>query len=84
VIPIKLSKEQKDDIVKRLQSFFEEERQESIGNLAAERIIDFMLKEVGPYIYNKAIADARLMISEKAAQIEDELYAMEKPVMRSR
>lgn len=84
MIPIKLSKEQKDEIITRLQTFYEEERSESIGNLAAEQLIDFMLKEIGPYVYNKAISDARLMISEKTAQIEDELYAMEKPVNRWR
>lgn len=78
MIPIKLPKEQKDEIVRRLQAFFEEERTESIGNLAAEQILDFMLKEIGPYVYNKAISDVRIMMDQKLTQIEDELYAMEK------
>lgn len=83
MIPIKLPKEQKDAIVRRLQAFFEEERSESIGSLAAEQILDFMLKEIGPYVYNKAISDVRIMMDQKLTQIEDDLYAMEKSTPRN-
>lgn len=83
MIPIRLPKEQKDEIVDRLKVFFEEERSESIGDLAAEQIIDFMMKELSPYVYNRAISDVRIMINEKFSQIEDELYAMEKPIPRN-
>lgn len=79
MIPIKLPKEHKAAMVDRVKSYFEEERSETIGDMAAEQILDYMLKEIGPYIYNKAIADVRLMMDQKAVQIEEELYAMEKP-----
>ena len=82
MIPINLPKEQKDEIIQRLRTFYEVERSESIGELAAEQIIDFMLKEIGPFVYNKAIADVRQMMDQKAMQIEEELYAMEKSIMR--
>jgi uncharacterized protein (DUF2164 family) len=79
-ISIKLPKEEKDELIKNVQAYFEEERSERIGNLGAEQFIDFMMKELGPYIYNKAIADSRLLINEKMVQIEDELYTLEKPI----
>jgi uncharacterized protein (DUF2164 family) len=82
MIAIKLPKEQKEEIVKRVQAYFEEERSETIGVLAAEQLTDFMLKELAPYLYNKAIADVRGLLAEKFGQIEDELYAMEKPIRR--
>ncbi|MED5017341.1 DUF2164 domain-containing protein [Paenibacillus chibensis] len=80
MIPIKLPKEQKAEIVDRVQGYFEDERSESIGQLGAEQLIDFMIIELGPYIYNKAIEDARAFITEKMAQIDDDLYALEKPL----
>jgi uncharacterized protein (DUF2164 family) len=80
IISIKLPKEEKDELIKNVQAYFEEERSETIGNLGAEQFIDFMIKELGPYIYNKAIADSRLLINEKMVQIEDELYTLEKPI----
>jgi len=79
MIPIKLPKEDKTEIIKSVQTYFEQERSESIGDLGAEQLIDFFMKELGPYIYNKAIDDARLLIKERINQIEDELYTLEKP-----
>ncbi|WP_410511502.1 DUF2164 domain-containing protein [Paenibacillus sp. BR2-3] len=84
IISIKLPKEEKDEIIDNVRTYFENERSEIIGDLAAEQLIDFMIKELGPYIYNKAITDARVMLNERINQIEDELYALEKPVQRGR
>lgn len=75
-----MPREQKEIIIHRLQAFYEEERSETIGELAAEHIMDWMIQELGPFIYNQAIQDARNMIHEKMLQIEDELYTLEKPV----
>ncbi|MFD0674923.1 DUF2164 domain-containing protein [Cohnella sp. GCM10027633] len=82
MIPIKLPREDKLQLVHRVQHFFETERGESIGELAAEQLIDFMLLEAGPYLYNAALADARNAFQEKMNQLEDELYALEKPLKR--
>ncbi|MNX43801.1 hypothetical protein D3C86_742650 [compost metagenome] len=78
MLSIKLPKEEKDEIIQNVQNYFEEERSETIGALGAEQFIDFMIKELGPYIYNKAIADARTLIHDKINQIDDELYSLEK------
>jgi uncharacterized protein (DUF2164 family) len=76
---IKLPKEQKTEIIKNVQSYFEQERSETIGELGADQLVDFMIKALGPYIYNKAVDDARKLINEKMSQIDDELYTLEKP-----
>lgn len=80
MIAIKLPKEQKQDIIRNVQLYFEEERSESIGELGAEQLIDFMIKALGPYMYNKAIDDVRQLVNEKLTQIDDELYTLEKPI----
>ncbi|RIX53675.1 DUF2164 domain-containing protein [Paenibacillus nanensis] len=80
LLSIKLPKEQKMEIVRNVQAYFEGERSEQLGDLGAEQLIDFMIGELGPYIYNKAIEDARQLVLEKMNQIEDEFYSLEKPV----
>lgn len=81
---MKLPKEQKEQLVENIQQFFELERSETIGSIAAEQLLDFMIKEIGPHIYNHAINDARKTVLERMQSLEDELYALEKPVIVKR
>ncbi|ERI09762.1 DUF2164 domain-containing protein [Aneurinibacillus aneurinilyticus] len=76
----KLPREQKLQIASNVQQYFKTELSEEIGQLAAEHLIDFMLKELSPYIYNKAIQDARSIVEQQMVSIEEELYALEKPI----
>lgn len=79
MIAVKIAREDKNIIIAHIQNYFEEERSETIGDLAAEQFLDFMLKELGPHIYNKAIVDARRLISERFSQIDEDLYTLERP-----
>ena len=81
---MKLPREQKQEMVERVQHFFEMERSEMIGSIAAEQLLDYMLSEIGPYIYNQAIQDARKTVMERMQSVEDELYALEQNVVKSR
>ncbi|GIP38875.1 hypothetical protein J31TS4_21550 [Paenibacillus sp. J31TS4] len=74
----KLPLEEKRLMLEEIHRFFEEERGETIGELAAETVLLFMLRTVGPFAYNQALADARAAVMEKTASLEDELYALEK------
>lgn len=80
MIMTKLPREQKEQLIKRVQDYFNEERAEEIGDLAAELCLDYMMKEIGPIIYNQAIKDATRLVSEKMISLEDDLQAMEKPI----
>ncbi len=71
---IELSKEVKQDLIKSIKHFFLSEKDEDISDFQASTVLDFVLSNVGPYIYNQAIADAYTLMSEK---IED-LYGLEK------
>jgi uncharacterized protein (DUF2164 family) len=76
----KIPKEQKDDIVSNIQLYFSEERNESLGNLEAEQILNFVLQQVGPFVYNQALSDLRKVIQQQFSSLEDETYALEKPM----
>lgn len=81
---IKLSREEKEMLVERVREYFENERSEEIGHLAAESILDFMMKELTPFVYNQAIFDARRIVAERMTSIEDDLYALERPIHTDR
>lgn len=70
----KLTKELKEQVVLDIQKYFLDERDEEIGNLSAELLLQLMIEKVGPAIYNQGIRDAHSLVSKK---IED-LYGLEK------
>lgn len=80
----KITQEQKALLISQVQTYFEVERSEEIGQLAAGNLLDFMLRQLGPIVYNQAIGDARTLILQQMAQIEDETYALEKPFQSAR
>lgn len=77
-IGLKLPREEMERIVEQVQGYFQDERDEEIGGLAAEQLIAYMIRQLGPALYNRAIADARAMLTDRLGQIDDELYALEK------
>lgn len=75
---VKIPSEKKDELVEKIQQFFEEEDLDNIGRFQAERLIEEMIKLLGPYAYNQAIGDARKLITDKLSNIEEDLYVLEK------
>lgn len=69
---IELSAENKKTALIEIKQFFEQERDEILGDLASGLILDFILEKIGPRIYNQAIADTQKYMSEK---VED-LYTL--------
>lgn len=83
VIASRITWEQKTEIMGLIQNFFEEERSETIGNLAAEQLLDFICKQIGPHIYNIAVFDARRLINDRLGQIDEDLFTLERPTKRN-
>jgi len=50
---------------------------EPIGNMAAGLLLNYFLEEIGPAIYNQAIADAQTGITRRLSDLEGELYVPE-------
>nr|WP_312894716.1 DUF2164 domain-containing protein [Paenibacillus eucommiae] len=83
LIVIKIPKEDKENLVKRLQNYFYEERSEEIGDLAAEFLLDFMIKEMGPVIYNQAIDDSVKLVGQKMIAMEEDLQSIKQTMKRN-
>ena len=66
---IKLQSETEKYLIGSLKRFFSERMESEIGDLKAKLILDFCVKEIGPSIYNQAIADAQTYIQDKASDL---------------
>lgn len=77
MIQIELNKQMRGDAVASIQRYFEENLHEPIGTLPAEMLLNFFLEEIGPAIYNRAVADAQGRLQQRILDISGELFAEE-------
>jgi len=75
---IKLSKEDHAWLADRIQSYFQTELDQEIGNMDAGFLIDFFAETAGPVFYNQGLRDAQALLGRKLEDVTDELAAMEK------
>jgi uncharacterized protein (DUF2164 family) len=80
----KIPKEQKDAMIERIQTFYYEQTGDEIGDLGAENWFDFFMKEIGPYLYNQGVMDSKDVLMDKMLLLEDDLYALKRPVDTTR
>lgn len=68
-----LSKECRAALIKDIIIYFETKRDQKIGVIAAEEILDFFLETLSPYIYNKAINDSKTTVKQSLENLEIDL-----------
>ena len=71
---IELSKSAHAAALASLERYFLEENGEPIGNMAAGALLAFFLAEIGPAIYNQAVADAQERLQSRVAELDIELH----------
>lgn len=64
-----LTQKQREAAINKIIGFFETERDEKIGVIAAEEILDMFLDEVGAHIYNKGIRESKRAFEEHMQSI---------------
>jgi len=74
---IKLTKEKENQLIESIKHYFEENMESEIGDLKANLILDYFIKEIGPIIYNKAILDAQTFMTEKVNDLDSSCYQPE-------
>lgn len=65
--------------VASIKRYFAEHLEQEIGDLKAGLLLGYFLEEVGPTIYNQALADARTFFEERAADLDGVCYQTEFP-----
>ena len=74
---IRLQKATHDRLIASIKRYFAENIESDIGDLKAAMLLEFCVKEIGPSIYNQAIADAQSYVNEKVADLGAARYAAE-------
>jgi len=72
---IELPKHLRTDAVHSIQRYFEENLSEPLGDLPAGLLLNFILEEIGPAVYNQGVADAQARLQVQVTDLTGELYA---------
>jgi len=65
-----LSQETKNKCVKELISYFETEKNEEIGIIAAENLLDHFLQNAGLQLYNQGVSDSINFLKERLDNLQ--------------
>jgi len=74
---IELSKEATEKSIASLRKYLEEELEHRTSELQARLLLDFILEEIAPSVYNGAIADAQTYFRDRVADLEGACFAPE-------
>ena len=67
---ITLSPDAKKELLGSIKRYVAEHFEEDIGDLKAGMLLDYVLKEIGPSVYNQAIADAQAYFVARTQDLE--------------
>ena len=73
-MPIELSKEARREAIASIERYFREHMDEPIGNVAAGALLGFFLEEIGPSVYNQAVADVQERLQARVMELDIEVH----------
>ena len=76
-VTIAISDTAKKQAIASLKRYASENLDQEIGDLKADLLLDYVLREIGPTIYNQAIADAKHFFQERTADLDAVCYQTE-------
>jgi uncharacterized protein (DUF2164 family) len=71
---IELQKEARAEAIRSIERYFQEHMDERIGNVQAAALLAFFLEEIGPSVYNRAVADVQERIQMRASELDIECH----------
>ena len=74
---VELAKDIHKEAVASIERYFQENMEERIGNIAASALLNYFLEEVGPSIYNKAVADVQGRLQLRVSELDIEVHEEE-------
>ncbi len=79
---IRLAEDRRAALAREIGRFCGDDLDIPLSAFQAERLIDFLLRELGAPVYNQAIQDARAFFQEKLTDLEGDFYEPEEPYSR--
>lgn len=71
---IEIPKEARDQAIASIQRYFDANMDERIGNIAAGGLLGFFLEEIGPVVYNQAVAEVQERLQMRVSEIDIEVH----------
>jgi len=73
-MPIEITTEARKEAIRSIERYFHENMDKPIGNLAAGALLGYFLEELGPIVYNQAVADVQERLQARVAEIDIEVH----------
>ena len=74
---IELSKEARSQAIASIERYFNENMEQRIGNIAAGALLTFFLEEIGPTVYNSAVAEVQERMQARVRELDIEVHEEE-------
>jgi uncharacterized protein (DUF2164 family) len=71
---IELPKDARAQAIASIERYFRENMEEKIGNVAASGLLGYFLEEIGPLVYNQAVADVQERLQARIAELDIEVH----------
>jgi uncharacterized protein (DUF2164 family) len=72
-----LSREARAQALTSIERYFNENMEQRIGNIAAGALLTFFLEEIGPTVYNKAVAEVQERMQARVIELDIEVHEEE-------
>jgi uncharacterized protein (DUF2164 family) len=76
-VKIELKKDVEKVLIASIRRYVSENMENEIGDLQAVLFLQYCLEEIGPAIYNAAIADAQRYMQDKVSELDSVCYVPE-------
>ncbi|MGU3627776.1 DUF2164 domain-containing protein [Comamonas sp. C24C] len=70
---IELPKHAQQQAIASIERYFRENMDEPIGNMQSGALLNFFLAEIGPSIYNRAVADVQENLQARMQELDYEV-----------
>ncbi|MEC5398357.1 DUF2164 domain-containing protein [Uliginosibacterium sp. H1] len=70
---IEISREARAEAIASIERYFRENMEEPIGNIAAGALLGYFLEEIGPLVYNQAVADVQAHLRTRIDEVDIEV-----------
>ena len=71
---IELPKDARAQAIASIERYFHDDMEEKIGNVAAGGLLGYFLEEIGPLVYNQAVADVQERLQARIAELDIEVH----------
>jgi uncharacterized protein (DUF2164 family) len=71
---IELDKDARKEAIASIERYFKANMDEPIGNIAAGALLGFFVEEIGPLIYNQAVADVQERLQVRVSELDIEIH----------